>query len=117
MILNSQEKRARKDPALVAPGKQADLRPWDPTFHGLLHAHDYPEGNPDGDLLTEEELPPEARRCPKPVRSFIRNCQRNLGHPGNFALVRLMVVAKCHPDMTAPAHHMQCDVCSRRAPP
>ena len=94
-------KRARTDPDLIAPGKQPDLRPWDPTFYGLLHAHDYPEGNPDGDLLTEEELPPEARRCPKPVRRLVRNCHRNLGHPGNFALVKLMVVATCHPDMIA----------------
>ena len=33
-------KKARTDPDLKAPGKQPDLRPWDPTFYGLLHAHD-----------------------------------------------------------------------------
>ena len=107
-------KKARTDPDLQAPGKQPDLKPWDPTFYGLLHAHDYPEGNPDSDLLTEEELPPEATSF---LRRLIRNCHRNLGHPSNFALVRLMVVAKCHPDMIAYAQHRKCDVCARRASP
>ena len=82
-----------------------------------MNAHDYPDANPDSDLLTEEELPPEAGRCPKPVRRLIRNCHRNLGHPSNSALARLMVVAKCHPDIIAYATHMKCDVCARRNPP
>ena len=83
----------------------------------MLNAHDYPTTNPDDDLLGEEDLPHEARKCPKHVRRLIRNCHRNLGHPSNFSLVRLMSVAKCHPDMIAYAQHMRCETCMRRAPP
>ena len=68
-------------------------------------------------ILGEEELPPAARRCPKPVRRLIRNCHRNLGHPSNYALVRLMTTAKCHPDMISYANHMKCPTCQIRAPP
>ena len=62
-------------------------------------------------------MPPEARRCPTALRRLIRHCHSNLRHPSNFSLVRLMSVAKCHPDMIAYATHMRCDTCNRRAPP
>ena len=48
---------------------------------------------------------------------MIRNAHRNLGHPSNFSLVRLMSVAKCHPDMIAYAANMSCPTCKRRNPP
>jgi hypothetical protein len=110
-------KKAKLSEGLEHPHKAKDLKPWDPTFYGFMNAHDYPQFDPDDDLVCEEELPPEARRCPKAVRRLIRNCHRNLGHPSNFSLVRLMSCAKCHPDMIAYATHMKCDVCRRRAPP
>ena len=96
------------DEAKEKPNQPSDLPKWDDSFWELLNAGDYPEVHPDDDLLGEEDLPPEARRCPKPIRRLIRNCHRNLGHPSNFALVRLMTIAKCHPDMIAYAHHMKC---------
>ena len=80
-------------------------------------AADYPTENPDDDLLGEEDLSPAARRCSKEVRRLVRNAHRNLGHPSNFALVRLMTVAKCHPDMIAYASEFKCPTCQRRKPP
>ena len=108
--VEQQAKRPRVDaqePPLEKPNSTKDLPKWGDDFYGMLNAHDMPDENPESDLLTEEELPPEARRCPKHVRRLIRNCHRNLGHPSNFALVRLMTIAKCHPDMIAYAQHMK----------
>ena len=56
------------------PHKPSDLPKWDDSFWELLNAGDYPDTHPDDDLLHEEDLPPEARRCPKSVRRLIRNC-------------------------------------------
>ena len=103
---------------MAKPVKGSDLEPWDDNFYGLLQAADYPTGDPDDDLVQgEEDLPPQARRCPKPVRRLIRNAHRNLGHPSNFSFVRLMSVAKCHPDMISYAANMKCPTCQRRNPP
>ena len=105
-------------PELTKPTKGSDLEPWDDHFYGLLQAADYPTGDPDDDLvLGEEDLPAQARRCPKSVRRLIRNAHRNLGHPSNYSLVRLMTVAKCHPDMISYASHMKFPTCQRRNPP
>ena len=41
----------------------------------------------------EEDLPAEARQVPRPVRRQIRNAHRNLGHPSNESLARLMQIA------------------------
>ena len=74
--------------------------------------------NSDDLLLgNDADLPPEARRCPIPVRRMIRNAHNSLGHPSNHALVRLMKTAKCHEDMIAYARHMKCPTCARRQPP
>ena len=58
-------KKAKLSEGFEHPHKAKDLKPWGPTFYGLMNAHDYPQFDPDDDLLCEEELPPEARRCPK----------------------------------------------------
>jgi hypothetical protein len=95
-----------------------DMEQWSDGLVGLLHAEDYPQTAPDDDLLLgEEHLTPQARRCPQAVRRLIRNAHRNLGHPSNFSLVKLMSVAKCHPDMIAYASQMKCETCLKRTPP
>ena len=96
--------------------KGIDLEPWDDGFFGLLQADDYPTGDPDDDLIQgEDDLLPAARRCPKAVRRLIRNARWNLGHPSNFSLVRVMSVAKRHPDMIAYAANMSCPTCQEPA--
>ena len=91
---NPEEQRTKKqktqsdEEAREKPNQPTDLPKWDDSFWELLSASDYPEVHPDDGLLVEEDLPPEARRCPKPVRRLIRNCHRNPGHPSNSALVR-----------------------------
>ena len=86
-----------------------------------LTGEDIPDITTDDvdDLMigNDAELPPEARRCPIVVRRLIRNAHQNLGHPSNYALVRLMKTAKCHPDMIGYARHMKCPSCQRRNPP
>ena len=95
-----------------------DLDPYTSDLFSYLTAEDIPDWNSDDLLIgNDADLPPEARRCPLPVRRMIRNAHNNLGHPSNFALVRLMKTAKCHPDMIAYARHMKCPTCSRRQPP
>ena len=59
---DAQNKRPRLDepdepPKFEKPHTGQDLKPWDPTFYGLLHAHDYPDADPDADLLGDAELP------------------------------------------------------------
>ena len=95
-----------------------DLEPYVDDFYSHLTAEDIPDWNTDDLLIgADENLPPEARKCPVDVRRMIRNAHNNLGHPSNYALVRLMRTAKCHPDMIAYARHMKCASCSRRQPP
>ena len=93
-------------PELKRLAEGTDLEPWSDGFYGLLQAADYPTGDPDDDLMGEEDLPPAARRVPKEIKRLMRDAHRNLGHPSNNSLVRLMSVAKCHPDMVQYAHHM-----------
>ena len=62
-------------------------------------------------------MPPEVRKVPQSVKRMIRNAHRNLGHPSNFALVRMMKTAKCPEDMIAYARYMKCPTCARRSAP
>ena len=71
-------------PELKKPTKGTDLEPWSDEFYGLLQPADYPTGDPDDDLLSEEDLPPAARRVSKEMRRLVRNAHRNLGHPSNL---------------------------------
>ena len=59
-------------PELKKPAKGNDLEPWSDEFYGLLQAVDYPTGDPDDDLMGEEELPPAARRVSKEMRRLVR---------------------------------------------
>ena len=65
----------------------------------------------------DDNLPPSARKCPIAVRRMIHNAHRNLGHPSNYALVRLKKMARCHVDMIEYAMHMKCPTCLRRKAP
>ena len=105
-------------PELTKPAKSPDLEPWSDGFYGLLQAADGPAVDPQDDSIHggEEDLPPEARQCSQQVRRLIRNAHRNLGHPSNFSLVRLMTIARYHPDMIAYAAHYKCPTCQRRQP-
>ena len=94
-----------------------DTKPWDDDMFAFLTGEDYAPDMAADDLIAPEALPPEARKCPEHLRRMVRNAHRNLGHPSNFALVRLMRTAKCHPDLIAYAGHMQCPTCLRRKPP
>ena len=93
------------------------MEPWPDDNYAFLTGEDIPDVTPEADLIGGEELPPEARKCPESVRNMIRVAHRNLGHPSNHALVRVMKIAKCHPDMLAYARSMRCPTCIRRKPP
>ena len=67
--------------------------------------------------MDEDDLPPEARSLPRNLKRMVRNAHRNLGHPSNFALVRLMKTARCDQKLIAYARHMKCPTCARRQPP
>ena len=117
-ILESSTPSAPSRPPKRARMHKDDLDPYTSDFYSHLISEDIPDWNTD-DLLIgqDEDLPPEARKCPVDVRRMIRNAHNNLGHPSNYALVRLMRTAKCHPDMIAYARHTKCASCSRRKPP
>ena len=72
------------------------MEPWPDDYYAFLTGEDIPDVTPEADLLGGEELTPEARKCPESVRNMIRVAHRNLGHPSNHALVRVMNIAKCH---------------------
>ncbi len=98
------------------PKHKDDLKPWTTDMFAHLTAEDIPEVM-DHQVTYDNHLPPEARKCPIPVRRMIHNAHRNLGHPSNAALVRLMSTAKCHIDAINYARHMTCPTCVRRKPP
>ena len=83
-----------------------------------MNCEDYPGWVPfDDAAYGVMDMPPEARRVPPKVQQLIINAHRNLGHPSNMALVRIMSLAKCQPDMIAFARHMKCPACAWRQPP
>ncbi len=100
-----------------AKRQKTTVEPWPDDYYAFLTGEDIPDVTPEADLIGGEELPPEARKCPEAVRKMIRVAHRNLGHPSNHALVRVMKIAKCHPDMLAYARSMRCPTCIRRKPP
>ena len=71
----------------------------------------------DHTMAFDDNLPPSARKCPIAVRRMIHNAHRNLGHPSNYALHRLMKMARCHVDMLEYVQHMKCPTCLRRNAP
>ena len=105
----------------VSPGssrRAPDLRGYPSDIASHLQCEDFEDYHPESDLVVDEDdLPPEARRVPKNVKRMIRNAHRNLGHPSNFALVRLMKTARCSEDLIAYARHMKCPTCARRNAP
>jgi hypothetical protein len=95
-----------------------DLTPHTADMFSYLNCEDCPDWDPTDDLTCEEtDLPPEARRVPEKLKRMVRNAHRNLGHPGNFALVRLMKTAKCPDDVICYARCMKCPTCLRRQAP
>ena len=93
-----------------------DLKPWSADMFAHLTGEDIPEVV-DHTMAFDDNLPPSARKCPIAVRRMIHNAYRNLGHPSNYALHRLMKMARCHVDMLEYLQHMKCPTCLRRKAP
>ena len=97
--------------------RAGDLAAYPPDFSAWLTCEDY-STQPRSDITFDEtQLPPEARRVPEEHKRLVRNAHRNLGHPNNFALVRLMQTAKAPADLIAYARYMKCPTCARKQPP
>ena len=104
--------------ATGSTSRAPDLPGYPQDIISFLECEDFDGYNPQNDtVLEEDDMPPEARKLPARLKRMVRNAHRNLGHPSNFSLVRLMTVAKCHPDMIEYARHMKCPTCQRRNPP
>jgi len=98
--------------------RSLDLPGYPHDVSSFLQCEDYDDRSPgDAVIFQEDDLPPEAKRVPASVKRMIRDAHRNLGHPSNFALVRIMRTAKCHPDHIAYARFMTCPTCARRQIP
>ena len=57
------------------------MEPWPDDYYAFLTGEDIPDVTPESDLIGEEELPPEARKCSESVRKMIRVAHRNLCPP------------------------------------
>lgn len=86
----------------------------------FLTAAYYPEEMAPAYLLTsqmDDQLPPDACKCPMSIRLLIRRAHRNLGHPSKPSLVRLLRTARCPQVALDHAKRMICPTCIRRKPP
>ena len=100
------------------PQRAGDLVGYPHDLSSWLNCEDHPGHDPTGDIQYEElDMPPEARNLPEKMKKVVRNAHRNLGHPGNYALVRLMKTAKCPRELITYARYMKCPVCARKQAP
>ena len=99
--------------------RATDLQGYPHDLASYLSCEDHASNlHPTADLICDEtDMPIEVRRIPESYKRLVRNAHRNLGHPGNYALVRLMKTAKCPQELITYARYMKCPTCIRRSAP